>query len=971
VRPTSIGTINANICSNETYLFNGVNLNTAGSHLDTFINSTGCDSVVTLNLIVRPTSTGTINASICSNETYLFNGVNLNTVGSYLDTFINSAGCDSVVTLNLTVRPTSIGIINASICSNETYLFNGVNRNVTGSYIDTFTNSTGCDSLVTLNLIVRPTSTGVINASICSNETYLFNGVNRNVTGSYIDTFTNSAGCDSVVILNLIVRPTSTGIINASICSNETYLFNGVNLNTVGSYLDTFINSAGCDSVVTLNLTVRPTSIGIINASICSNETYLFNGVNRNVTGSYIDTFANSTGCDSVVTLNLLVRPTSIGVINANICVGTSYVFNGVNRTTDGSYLDTLLNYTGCDSIITLNLTIRPTSTGVINVSICAGTSYLFNGVNRTSAGSFIDTFLNSSGCDSVVSLYLNLNPIVSVTINPVICNGSSVNVGFSSYNTTGTYYDTLTSFNGCDSIIRTNLLVNPNTVFTQRITLCAGSILSVGSSVYSISGTYFDTLVSSLGCDSAIATLLNITPTMSFVNNVVLCEGTSISVGASTYSLTGIYYDTLTSFVGCDSIVRTNLTVLPKMYSSIKTTICEGASITIGMHTYTTTGRYSDTITSSLGCDSIILTILTVLSKTYFTQSVRICLGDNYQVGTSIYNDDGTYYDTLSNMDACDSVVTTIVSVFRPALITIDTTFCIGGLYDGVRYFNSSMYRDTIRATFGCDSIIVTNIIKLIPEKPLLVSNNMIICGGKTVDISAQGGFSGQYVWSPANFLNCATCANPSIIGLTNSTLFTVSSKDCNDSVISKSIMVTVKENPTVQILTKDTCVYLGQEVNLYIKNDTSFNNGIIWMDGANILCHGCPNFTFQPTHAGVYTAIYVDSFGCQGIDSFDLCVRSDCPTNSLVIPNFITPNSDGANDKFRFLNPENIPILFLRIFDRWGEKLFESYSNAPEWDATYKGKECIPGVYVYYLEGNCPASGKFFKSGNVTIVK
>jgi gliding motility-associated-like protein len=618
-----------------------------------------------------------------------------------------------------------------------------------------------------------------------------------------------------------------------------------------------------------------------------------------------------------------------------------------------------------------LNLTIRSTSTGVINASICAGTSYLFNGVNRTSAGSFIDTFLNSTGCDSVVTLYLNFNPIVSVAINPIICNGSSVNVGFSSYITTGTYYDTLTSFNGCDSIIRTNLLVNPNSVFTQRITLCAGSILSVGSSVYSISGTYFDTLVSSLGCDSAIATLLNITPTMSFVNNVVLCEGTSISVGASTYSLTGIYYDTLTSFVGCDSIVRTNLTVLPKMYSSIKTTICEGASITIGMHTYTTTGRYSDTITSSLGCDSIILTILTVLSKTYFTQSVRICLGDNYQVGTSIYNDDGTYYDTLSNMDACDSVVTTIVSVFRPALITIDTTFCIGGLYDGVRYFNYTTYSDTIRATFGCDSIIITNIIKLIPEKPLLVSNNMIICGGKTVDISAQGGFSGQYVWSPANFLNCATCANPSIIGLTNSTLFTVSSKDCNDSVISKSIMVTVKENPTVQILTKDTCVYLGQEVNLYIKNDTSFNNGIIWMDGANILCHGCPNFTFQPTHAGVYTAIYVDSFGCQGIDSFDLCVRSDCPTNSLVIPNFITPNSDGANDKFRFLNPENIPILFLRIFDRWGEKLFESYSNAPEWDATYKGKECIPGVYVYYLEGNCPASGKFFKSGNVTIVK
>src|SRR6185295_15556380 len=98
------------------------------------------DSVVTLNLIVKPTSTGTVDATICSNETYLFNGISLNTTGSYIDTFINFTGCDSVVTLNLTVRPTSTGTVDATICSNETYLFNGVNLNTSGAYIDTFTN---------------------------------------------------------------------------------------------------------------------------------------------------------------------------------------------------------------------------------------------------------------------------------------------------------------------------------------------------------------------------------------------------------------------------------------------------------------------------------------------------------------------------------------------------------------------------------------------------------------------------------------------------------------------------------------------------------------------------------------------------------------------------------------------------------------------------------------------------------------
>jgi N-acetylneuraminic acid mutarotase len=96
--------------------------------------------------------------------------------------------------------------------------------------------------------------TSTINATICSNQTYLFNGINRNTTGSYLDTFTAVNGCDSVVTLNLTVNPTRTGTINTTICSNQVYNFNGVNRNTTGSYLDTFMAVNGCDSVVTLNL---------------------------------------------------------------------------------------------------------------------------------------------------------------------------------------------------------------------------------------------------------------------------------------------------------------------------------------------------------------------------------------------------------------------------------------------------------------------------------------------------------------------------------------------------------------------------------------------------------------------------------------------------------------------------------------------------------------------------------------------
>ena len=477
VRAASSGSIARTICSNQVYFFNGLNRDTSGIFLDTITNSVGCDSVVTLNLTVLLTSARTITASICSNEVYLFNGVNRSVNGTYLDTFTNSIGCDSVVTLNLTVRPTSTRVINASICSNQVYLFNGVNRNTSGIFLDTFTNSTGCDSVVTLNLTVRLTSVGTINSSICSNQVYLFNGVYRNTTGTYLDTFTNSTGCDSVVTLSLTIRPTSTRIIDASICSNEVYFFNGSNRITTGTYLDTFTNSVGCDSVVTLNLTVRPTSTRTIDASICSNEFYLFNGINRNTTGIFLDTFTNSVGCDSVVTLSLIVRRTSARTINTSICSNEFYLFNGVNIRSGGTYLDTFTNSTGCDSVVTLNLTVRLTSVGAINTTICSNEVYLFNGINRDSTGTFIDTFSNHTGCDSVVTLHLTVLPRSIGAITTGICEGSTYLFNGMALGTPGTYLDTFRNYVGCDSVVTLSLsVITTSRAIAGPTEVCANS---------------------------------------------------------------------------------------------------------------------------------------------------------------------------------------------------------------------------------------------------------------------------------------------------------------------------------------------------------------------------------------------------------------------------------------------------------------------------------------------------------------
>ena len=511
---SSSRTINDTICNGASYLFNGINREIAGVYLDTLVNSVGCDSFLTLNLAIRATTARTINTSICPGSFYLFNGINRTTAGVYKDTLVNSVGCDSFLTLNLTMFATSSGTFNDTICYGTRYLFNGLYRTASGPYLDTLRNVNGCDSFLTLNLTVRVRSSGTFNDTICYATRYLFNGVYRIASGPYLDTLRNIYGCDSFVTLNLTVRPSSNSAIIDTICSNEFYLFNGVNIRVNGTYLDTFTNVTGCDSVVTLRLTVHPTSTRTIIDTICSNEFYLFNGINRNTTGTYLDTFTNSTGCDSVVTLSLTIRPTSTRIIDASICSNEVYFFNGSNRITTGTYLDTFTNSVGCDSVVTLRLTVLPTSARTINTSICSNEFYLFNGVNISSGGTYLDTFTNSTGCDSVVTLNLSVRLTSVGAINTTICSNEVYVFNGINRDSTGTFIDTFTNRTGCDSVVTLHLTVLPRSIGAITTSICEGSTYLFNGMNLAASGTYLDTFRNYVGCDSVVTLSLSVITT-------------------------------------------------------------------------------------------------------------------------------------------------------------------------------------------------------------------------------------------------------------------------------------------------------------------------------------------------------------------------------------------------------------------------------------------------------------------------
>ena len=146
------------ICEGSVYTENGFNVSEAGTYTQNLQTVNGCDSIVTLTLTINPVASTNLSAAICESTTYTENGFNVSEAGTYTQNLRSVNGCDSVVTLALTVNPTYNIIIYASINEGETYEENGFSESEAGTYVHTLQAENGCDSVITLNLTVNSSS---------------------------------------------------------------------------------------------------------------------------------------------------------------------------------------------------------------------------------------------------------------------------------------------------------------------------------------------------------------------------------------------------------------------------------------------------------------------------------------------------------------------------------------------------------------------------------------------------------------------------------------------------------------------------------------------------------------------------------------------------------------------------------------------------------------------------------------------
>jgi hypothetical protein len=728
VNPTYVITVNAQICQGQSYWAGGALQTTAGIYVDNLISIHGCDSIVTTNLNVVPSIINNIYIDICQGDSIFAGGAWHAASGIYYDTLLSAGGCDSIIVTNLNVNPILYSTTQIVICDDQLpYIWNGQTYAAAGTYTVTLTTlGTGCDSIAELVLTVNPTVYSSTPITICDDQLpYSWNGQTYTAAGIYSVTLTTlGTGCDSIAELILTVNPTVYSSTPITICDDQLpYSWNGQTYTAAGTYSVTLTTlGTGCDSIAELVLTVNPTVYSTAQSMLCDSQLpYTWNGQTYTAAGTYSVTLTSLvTGCDSIAELVLTVNPTVYSSTPVTICDDQlPYTWNGQTYTAGGIYSVTLTTLTtGCDSIAELMLTVNPTVNSTTQSMLCDNQlPYTWNGQTYAAAGIYSVTLTTlGTGCDSIAELVLTVNPTVYSTTQSMLCDSQlPYTWNGQVYTAAGTYSVTLTSIvTGCDSIAELVLTVNPTYVITVNAQICQGQSYWAGGALQTAAGIYVDNLISIHGCDSIVTTNLNVVP--SIINNIYIdiCQGDSIFAGGAWHAASGIYYDTLLSAGGCDSIIVTNLNVNPILYSTTQIVICDDQLPYIwNGQTYAAAGTYTVTLTTlGTGCDSIAELVLTVNPTVYSSTPITICDDQlPYSWNGQTYTAAGTYSVTLTTLGTgCDSIAELVLTVNPTVYSTTQSMLCDSQLpytWNGQTYTAAGIYSVTLTTMgTGCDSI-------------------------------------------------------------------------------------------------------------------------------------------------------------------------------------------------------------------------------------------------------------------------
>ncbi|MBI1224049.1 MAG: T9SS type B sorting domain-containing protein [Bacteroidetes bacterium] len=242
-----------------------------------------------------------------------------------------------------------------------------------------------------------------------------------------------------------------------------------------------------------------------------------------------------------------------------------------------------------------------------------------------------------------------------------------------------------------------------------------------------------------------------------------------------------------------------------------------------------------------------------------------------------------------------------------------------------------------------------------------LTVSNDTIVCGLNSIQLFADAGEpGGNYEWS--NGSNSQQSDAMLDVGL--NTFLVTYTNHCGDTLTGN---VTVELTPaiSVEILPTDTSAYYqGTVLNL----ETNVSGPVVsyvWTNGST---SDTANFVLYNIPMDSIFVTVSDALGCTSTDFISFEVLE----SMFDIPNVFSPNNDDDNERFRVaILGENVEVLSMTIWNRWGQKVFEEKNSNEGWDGKQKGEAAASDVYIYKVIVKRPDGTKFVKTGDVTLLR
>ncbi len=737
---------------------------------------------------------------------------------------------------------------------------------------------------------------------------------------------TSVPGCTTGVTFNVPVSPSPTITVtpNSGICTGQTInLTSGGGATYTWSPASSLNTSNGSAVIASPTVTTTYTVTG-------------FNGVCTNTVAVTVTVNASA---------SVTVTPT-----NTTICAGQS-----ANLTASGGSGYTWTASSGANPANLANVTVSPTTTTTYTVLTGAGTctatavtsvsvapiftltatpsnTTICNGGAGTGlmgAGGVSYTWSPATGLSSTTGANVTANPTVSTTYtllgsNSVCTNSVTATVSVTIINAT----ITASSINYCTGAAPVSLTGSGGTTYSWSpsagLSTTSGPVVSATPSV-----TTVYSLTATTGACSSVKTITITVPATSSIS--VVSTGTLICSGSTGTTLTASGASTYTWMPG--SVTTASNAVNPPSST-----------------TYTVGGQ------TAAGCIAfpavITVSVAPSITPTLTASSTSVCLTKTISIIAAPTGAGITY--TWSPSSAIQGSINTSSIVAKPT-----TTATI--IYTLTLSNGSCASTKTISIqVFNCDPPIVSF---------TTLTNDSICTGGCVTFTSTTSGSAPiTYQWViPGGTPPTSTLVNPQICFNTsgNYTVGLIATNLYGTDTLIISNFINVADTPSVVKAFGDTLIKIGHTTPISAIGATTY----YWTpDNGSLACSTCSNTIAQPTVTTQYIVIGYNSPYCYRQDTITIKVDNVC--DDFFVPNVFSPNGDGLNETIN-VHGLCIATFNLQMYNRWGEKVFETSDKTIGWDGTYKGKTMDTGVFMYKVEGITIQGKSFSVKGNVTLLR